>query len=343
MSDLESSLTWQFDINNFNRNESSPDLNNRALLFNIKQALVGFSLSPWTVQGSSNSSAAGHDAVDRWTTASNVVWAANGVAHSWIDLKQTGLGSNFQMLIDCTNASAALTVQISPSVGFSGGTTANRPTASDSITLILQGAWGGQDTGSGQVYSSIMHAMQSEDGYGTNVIITRGNGPTSVTPKTGEGGVPCGFWHIGKAKNPIAEWTFPIVAVVAGATSLTGFTPGSGRGASSVYTDTSVFSSVQSSTTIALRATVEGFGSNLLLNTLPTQNEIDGIFPVYPVGLYSTTAGYRGRLGELQDIWFAPLEYLHSTAYEDGYGNPRQFMQFENLVLPWNGQYLLGM
>ncbi len=343
VSDLESNLTWQFNVNQFSKDTSGTTANNRLLLLKIKNSFLSFGSSPWTVVGSSNSVAAGLDAVDRWAAASNIVFNSAGNAHSWIVLKQTGLGSNFQILLDCNNTdTASLTVLMSMSAGFSGGSITAAPTAADSITVRSQSAYGAPGTGGGNVFASIVHAMQSTDGYGTTIIITRAGGPDGVGSPIGtEPSGVCGVWHFGFAKNPLPTWSNPIIGWVRGDSSTSGLTPGSGIASFGTYTLSSTIVSMHNSTAISMRATCEGFGTSLLLEALPIPNEIDGKRPFYPIGMYSLTSGLRGRTGEVQDIYFAPLEYGHLSCYEDIDGNTRKFIQFENMVFPWDGGYVL--
>ncbi len=85
--------------------------------------------SVWTCIGSSDSVAAGLDAVDRWTgtfDSTKIVFAANTVAHSWIVLQCTALG--VQLCIDCQNTSPNILIAMTPIASpFTGGSTTTRP------------------------------------------------------------------------------------------------------------------------------------------------------------------------------------------------------------------------
>ncbi len=108
----------------------------------MKNTLAGGTLfgtrhanSVWTVMGSSNSTVAAMDAVDRWTTFANLIWAANGTAHSWIVLRNTTLG--YEVCLDCnpassTNMGFAVAEIATP---FTGGTTLTRPTATNEFCM----------------------------------------------------------------------------------------------------------------------------------------------------------------------------------------------------------------
>lgn len=93
--------------------------------------------SVWTVRYSCDSVTAGSagDAVDRWTTFANLIWAANGTAHSWFVLRNATLG--YEVCLDCINATStnmgfAVAEIATP---FTGGTTTTRPTATNEFSM----------------------------------------------------------------------------------------------------------------------------------------------------------------------------------------------------------------
>lgn len=91
--------------------------------------------SIWTCIGSSDSSTAGLDGSNRWTstfTASKLVWAASGVAHSWIVLYNSTLG--LYLCLDLVNATATNLGIFFSSTAFTGGSTTTRPTATKEFT-----------------------------------------------------------------------------------------------------------------------------------------------------------------------------------------------------------------
>lgn len=83
--------------------------------------------SVWTVKGSSDSVTANTSGTNLWAALANLVWAAAGVAHSWIWLENTTLG--YQMVIDLVNATDtnANFVFTKVSTPFAGGSTTARP------------------------------------------------------------------------------------------------------------------------------------------------------------------------------------------------------------------------
>lgn len=90
--------------------------------------------APWTVEGSSDASTAGMDAVDRWTTsfvAALVVYDNPGTPHSWIVLKSPGLigTRTWYILFDYNRNNFWEQCDITLSdAEFTGGSTSNGPT-----------------------------------------------------------------------------------------------------------------------------------------------------------------------------------------------------------------------
>lgn len=300
--------TWQFNVNNAQTAQGSAIADNRTALLAIKNALIGFGTSPWTVVSSSNSVTA--SAADNWSTISNIVWANNGSAHSWIVLKQTGIGSNAQLLISCVPGSvsgANLKIQFSPTVGFSGGTNTTDPTASDSIVSSINGnSWTSVTTDAALRWS----VMQSTDGQCTVVFIFSGG-----TLQT--------FWYVSKFAN-----------------ATTG-TPG-GTNNGFLYTFAGVaptLAGVTYQNSIAASCSLSGES----VANIGIASEVSGAWDIFPIAVAGTTVGARGRLGTLQDIWVGSSGVAVGDTYP-ATGSPlAQFVQISNanvltggIVLPWN-------
>jgi hypothetical protein len=84
--------------------------------------------SVWTVRGSGNGVTSGLDAVDRWSSLTDVVAAAPGTAHSWIVLENLTLG--YQLCLAANSASPSGCVAFAKNnVPFSGGSNTARPLA----------------------------------------------------------------------------------------------------------------------------------------------------------------------------------------------------------------------
>lgn len=141
------SKTWSSRMNvPFGSNNTTTALITQFAAWSLKQHLINAHTadgtlygtraanSVWTVVGSSDGSTAGMDGTDRWTTtftASKIVRASTGSAHSWIVLQNSTSG--YQMCIDMNSTSSGGNCNIifaRSSGGFTGGNTTTRPTAS---------------------------------------------------------------------------------------------------------------------------------------------------------------------------------------------------------------------
>lgn len=309
--------TWQHNVNNQITAQGTALADNRKLLRSIKNAMIGFGTNPWTVRYSCDSSSAGSagDGVDKWAADSNLVWAAAGSAHSWIVLRQTGIATNFELLLSCEGAAAGgnvLTIVVSPSAAFTGGSTTARPTATDEIVLINGASWSGISSD----ISSRWSVQQSTDGQSTRVIICASGAPTA-------------YWLLEKPANPTTGWSNPSVfAAVASSPTIAALTS----------TATPPWRMRSGSTTGNVTANVEG-NNNALLPSDATvgniANEIDSGWPMFPIGFACYTTGIRGRHGSINDLWMGSSSVASGDTYPGDASN--QFAQFGILIFPWNG------
>lgn len=288
--------TWQFNVNNAQTAQGTALLDNRTALLAIKNAMIGFGTQPWTVVSSSNSVTA--NSSDNWTVPTSLVWQSNGVSHSWIVLKQAGIGTNFQILLSCTSGSSTgqiLTIRYSPSVGFTGGTSTTDPTASDSVLMLNNASWGGVSADVAMRWS----VMQSTDGQCTRVM----------TFSSGSLGA---FWAFEKFANPTAG------------------TPGASNTGWVSLTTTLAGTTVQNSITATTAVSYESVAN------ISIASEISGAYDIFPIGVTCTaTVGARGRLGTLQDIWFTSSGTATGDTMPSS-GTTGQFVIINNVLLPWN-------
>lgn len=118
----------------------------QSLIFALKQLMIDsaaggsasgtrVAASKWTVLGSSDSTTAALDAVDRWVAHTNIVQNNSGSAHSWIVLRCAALG--YDCLIDANSSTtASFRVAFTPSTTpFSGGSTTAGPTSTEEFTV----------------------------------------------------------------------------------------------------------------------------------------------------------------------------------------------------------------
>lgn len=282
----------------------------QAIVFAWIRAMFNFTTAPWTCTGSSNGTGTGAlDAVNRWATSANLIWAAAGSNHSWIVLKSAGIGlaGGLQLCIDLSNASGAtMTVVVSPIAGFIGGTATARPTATDEKVILSNASWKGASSVNG-----VLHVSHTTDDEVVNAHFWE----TSV----------CTFWfHASKPKNPITGWTKP---------SVYWFERSTPFNTSAHYTSAGGSGYISAAVTFSI--TGECVNGSLIEVTMSFADDTTLEWPFGPMGLYTATASNRGRKGQLFDMWWGST----SNSSADNYPNDgsKQFVQFGHVILPWNG------
>lgn len=327
--------TWQFQVNNQVVAQGTSLATGRLLVRSIKNALLGTgawtdsnngaiaSTNPMTCKGSNNGAGAfgNNDNVDRWTTDANLVWAAAGSNHSWTVLK---LGGSAAMIcIDLNSATnTVFTMVYSASGGFfaanggTDGTATARPTATDENVVGSVVGYGMSTVDS----TCRWHVMKSSDGLAYRVVICR----SAAT---------VGFWNVERVNNRIgASWPEPTLATLdgtngAGPVMTTGELGNSG---SSVLPR-----SRDDTASIQLIMTCEGKDNQSLnlFETIPIDKT--GENPMFPAGLYCPTAGHVGPIGSMVDCWWGLANLADGTTYPAA-GTLHQFVQFSDVILPWN-------
>ncbi|MCP3669518.1 MAG: hypothetical protein GY814_03605 [Gammaproteobacteria bacterium] len=181
-------------------------------LFTIKEALVNMDQNPWTVIGSSDSTASGMDAVDRWVTSASVVYRPASLGDmSWIVLQNDAIGTTFQMLISLEDSLAGDPGRENINIAFSvtgygaanGGTdgdTGTSPTSNGAATFSLDasnwhGAEGGADT------DKVLSVIMSTDGEVTRFILSQKST-----------GIPVAGFGVEVPRLPSGQWDTPAVA-----------------------------------------------------------------------------------------------------------------------------------
>lgn len=310
--------TWQLSCNNAQAALGVILTDNRTMLLAIKNQMLAFGTNPWTVDYSCNSVTAGTlaDGVDRWAAIANLVWGAAGGAHSWIVLKQAGISSTYRLLWSLEGTSGngvVLTCVVSPIAGFTGGTATARPTATDEAIMLSNVS----------TFSSVDQSLrwsveQSTDGQCTNIIVAFA-GSTQV------------FASFQVPVNVTTGWTSPAYSVwIPNSTgqplisNLQTGNNGKGRIGATVCTF-----NLSCETGIGA---VTGPADTTFGNIA---NEVDGTWPMWPLGLNSGTVGVRGRHGTIQDLWYGSSNIPTGDSYP-ATGTTGQFAQFGNIIVVWN-------
>lgn len=322
--------TWQF-VPNFAIAATGTALGtNRTILLAIKNFLTTdaaewvdntnvatTAANLWTVRYSCDSVAAGAagDGVDRWDSITDLVWANAASAHSWIVLRNAAIGSTAEMLISCEAASANgsnLTVCISPTAAFTGGTTTARPTATDEIVVVNNTTWGGVAT----VDTSIkLHVMKSTDGECWRVFVCNG-GQANTS------------WIIDKAVAfASGTWTNRMVMYAQGST-------GGTNTLTNALLNTNANVNGRGASTMTMYLAAMYYASTLANAGVTTANDLSSAWPFMPHQLVSATASNRGFHGYLNDVWYGSTTVATGSTYPTT-GTQHQFVQFGSAIFPY--------
>jgi hypothetical protein len=301
--------TWQYNVNQAIASVGTADGDMKKLVLAMKNSLTGFSSSPWTVVRSSNGTTVA--ASDLWTSVSAMVNTYDGSAHSWIVLEQTGVtGGPFQLCIDLNYSGMyQMSWVYSPTAGFTvGGTTTARPTASDQTVLVNAGTWI-NDTG---ISSKVLHVMMSADGQCTRVY-------------TFVAGIVSFSLLIETLADTSATLTSKAVATLGLAYTSTNFYNNAywhGRFGSTHY--------------VAFTAT-EGYKNGPVPSgNSGTISDFTSAFAISPLSAYSETGGCHGRAGRFVDLYMGAAGAPNGSTYPLT-PNDKEFVQFSQFVMPWNG------
>lgn len=307
--------TWQFNVNQSVAAQGSALASMRRVMRTIVNSLVGFATLPWGVRGSSDSVTAAMDSTNRWIADSNLVWA--GGAHSWIVLRQTGVSSTFEICIDLFSGSSGSATVVFSSVGFTGGTTSARPTATDEVVSLAAGVWC-----TGTDVAHVVHAMQSTDGKATRITVCS------------QSTILATFFLFDVPLTPVTNWATPVVVHTRGASSGFAIT------LATMNTGTAAFG--RRTVSMPLYFTCEGFLGYPVPSTSligGVVNEISGEWDLPSIGLACSTAGNRGVHGGLPDIWWKPEAIGHGDTGPNDI--TRQFVAMGGVFLPWNGSVVV--
>ena len=292
----------------------------RQALLLLKAAITGFASSPWTLVSSSNGTTASN--ADNWgATASNLNWANAGSAHSWIVFQQDGMKSGVQLCFDLvTTSTQNITIAFSPSVGFTGGTTTARPTASDESVLISATTWiGGRTSNFSKAH---MHFLQPTDGSAFAFLFADAGGGTG-----GQINAAILAWQVQEAVNGLTN------NVLAAAVSAS-----AGNNVLSIanfHNPTASFKGYQGATMTAFCSASGIINLTLANSNILAPNARTSRWPLYPVGLASITSGKAGLYGRLHDIYWGSTYHQPGTPYT--YDGTYWWIQFGSFVFPWNG------
>lgn len=233
--------------------------------------------SAWACTGSSDSVAAGMDAVDRWGSsfdASKIVRGNGAVAKSWFVMRHSGLGVS--VCISYDGASDTNATIVGSYLEFSGGGTTARPTSAQEFAIVAAGTIHNGNSGANQ------NAQFSVDASGNWYMH---------------------FGQVGAGFTYFALWGCALAEARAGDTRkffLAQHFLNSGRGAPSIGSMTAIGRTIGNSANTTggmLRTTLQGATFHGALEA----NAADSAFDTLPVQVGCNNVGQGGIRGRFPD------------------------------------------
>jgi hypothetical protein len=281
-----------------------------------------------TVSGSSNGSTSGMDGVDRWVTFANVVSNYPGSAHSWIVLRFPNIAPKFEILlsrVSNNNGWNRSTSWVSPAAGFGlanggiNGSVTVDPTATD-----------------GRVYQNPGNEMCCGDelGYTQSRCHFWADSTQTFYYFARTINSVCGlFGFFGLVPDPPSEWLTGTKYVYGTQCSVNGAYNGAHR--SYWHNQLRIHSKVNAVDAVSY-LTGEMLANQLISTYQNFPAELNVGYPIGGVGLYSTTAAARGKLGTMPDLyWGAESNILTGDTFPND--ATRTWIQIGNFILPWDG------
>lgn len=319
---------YEFSVNEvLDGSGQTEDDQSRDMIFRIKDHLIGWTNHPWSVDQSSGyvSSTWEVGYADNWPDYSALLWNSSGNSHAWCVLNSPMYG---QMLIDCNGASTRtdlMTIKWSPESLFGAGTAAYAPTASDEMTCFTTGVkW--------KPWSAVatfqLHMIHATDGSGDHAFFT-GNG------------VPFVYWGRHEVESPVDNYTLPEIFTAILTDSQTASAMTYSRHTEQLYwkgkrsasgDGTGIF-------TCGLTDAISRYATGEDCGQIVTGvNELSTTYMLYPLAVFSGSAGSLGRHGYVSDHWMVPSTLTTGTTIEQDPMSPTyEIAVFQNMALPWNG------
>lgn len=322
------SKVWHITANNTLVPQGSATAMARLYMLRLKQILTGSSSltwsggpppAPFTVVGSSNGVTAGMDGVDRWNSTSDIIGDSGNGPRSWIVLRSTSIAANFQVLLHCNSSYIIYglpIVEVSENAGYTGGSTTAPPTATDSQALMSAAYITSANDQQRQ-----LHGWISSDGQCVRIVEMQ-QGWTQA------------FWLLDKPNNPVAGWPRPWIARV----SAFGFTSATSNAAMAYSQFYNVGFAARGNGPFTAFGTGEGSNNLWAANgTLSfVANSFSGEFPLWPMGIASTTPLNIGRHGTVADLWWKPMGMVNGDSFPADVAT-KQLVCVGDIVLPWTG------
>lgn len=287
-------------------------------ILTLKNRLISFAQAPLTVLSSSNGVTA--SAADNWSTVADVVSGTSN--YSWFRFGMPQMSANCELLLSCRTGTGsasllhqAMEVLLSPTAGFTGGTAATRPTATDELALTTPSGWCNTTDVQHQLY-----VQRSTDGYGLRINCFN-NSFNSL------------FLLADRLASGDPSWTTPIVGLGLKSTSATQplLTTLNNTGAMIAKGNTGA--------TMVIFCSVPYHNNNSLMARITAPFSYTSSYPMPKIRLVSETIANLGDMGVLDDVWWAPT----TTATGDTWPNDatRQFVQIGGVIIPHSGSVVV--
>jgi len=330
---------YVFNVNNYFAESSNLNKQKRWKL-ELKNCLVALGGSGviWDVVASSDSVSyvnIGGGSPDLWVDISDIVGASAGSPHSWLILENQTTGA--QLLIDQASTNYyACNIKYSPGGLYGTGDASNAPTATDEESITTTSY---QSTANGATYTKIVvHVMASADHKTTRFYIHEKDDASAScggfiglieeivdTPSqwisTDKTVILAHLFNLNFSTTPLAQ--SPYLYDIDGAywkAYLETSDPYAGW--ESCYPTTESYGNLA------------GNGGDGLM-WVNVNLEVQGGFPVPPIGLFRTSGSYSGFYGRLRDLYFGQITFDTLTQYPND--PSRLWIKFGCFLLPWNG------
>jgi hypothetical protein len=307
MTELINSKIWT--KTRFTVTGATSDIATRKLLVAIKNQMI---FAGWEFVSSSDSISSG--ATDYWADETDIVIASEGTEHSWVVLQNSCVKTGFQICINIDQGlSNTASFFMSPSIGFSGGSIRNRPTAGDEVKLKVSfDFWLGNVT-----TSPSANIFTSSDLKCTRIFLSSVSG-TAVD----------GLWIFDVPKDCPSWVDNKIVCMVYGNSSTCGYISNYDALAECWATMCVKGEKVLLCLgTLVLGTTyLQGYAG-----VIDASGDYGANWPCTPIWLLSTTTSRPGIYGTIYDLWWAPTTTITTGDYFPGDGSKIQFV-FRNMV-----------
>lgn len=291
MAEIANTKTWT--KTRLVANLSSAANNNKLLFVKIKDEMKAHG---WTVVGSSDATTANLTGTDLWVDQTDITVSAT-VAHSWIVLTNGSIATGFQICFafSITSTTAAKVRVVVSRVGFTGGSTTARPTATDEIICTLESDnW----TANAATAEEHAHVFTSSDHQCTHVVLS--SSASAVH----------GFWALDRPAVPPSWFTNPWVVIMHGLDPLH----------SNWSTSADLWANVCTPDGLGIGC---GLGSLMVgttraltsANLAGASGDYGGNWPCTPAWLVSSSPYMGGIVGRLFDLWWGHTSLADGDAF----------------------------